>query len=231
MTFYQGGKKRIGLDIATVIHNISTEIESQTGKSFSGYCEPFCGMLGVYKHIPTLFKDHKPKLKYLAGDRNEDVIIMWKAVQKGWKPPSKVTKEDYNKMKTSPKKSPRKSFVGFAASMRGKYFGGYLYRNNISHQASQIKNMSQTIQNVEFTYGDYTQYSTLKNCIIYCDPPYEGTQCYFKNNGNVISFNNEKFYDWCKKMSKNNLVFVSEYNMPREFKKVWSKGNEKLFVC
>ena len=32
-------------------------------------CEPFCGMLGVYQHIPSLFDEEGlANLKYLAGD-------------------------------------------------------------------------------------------------------------------------------------------------------------------
>lgn len=43
----------------------------------NGYLEPFCGILGVYQHIPRLFQDH-PSLKYRAGDINESVIKIWK---------------------------------------------------------------------------------------------------------------------------------------------------------
>ncbi len=57
MTYYHGGKKRIGKDIADIIYQITSEVEKQTGQKFQGYCEPFCGMLGVYQHIPSLFQD------------------------------------------------------------------------------------------------------------------------------------------------------------------------------
>ena len=30
-----------------------------------------------------------------------------------------------------------------------------------------------------------------------------------------FKFDSNKFYDWCMKMSKNNIVFVSEYKKPR----------------
>ena len=59
----------------------------------------------------------------------------------------------------------------------------------------------------------------------------------------------KNFINGAKKMSKNNIVLVSEYNMPEDFKCVWekdykcliyskkeandSKNNrtEKLFIC
>ena len=84
MTRYHGGKQRIGKEIANTIFDISTDIEDETEFTIRGYCEPFCGMLGVYQHIPELFDDDDfPPLKYKAGDMNESVIKMWKAVQEG----------------------------------------------------------------------------------------------------------------------------------------------------
>ena len=54
--------------------------------------------------------------------------------------------------------------------------------------------------------------------MIYCDIPYKGTYNY------GIEFDYGKFYEWAKRMSKNNYVFISEYNMPQDrFKEIWSK--------
>jgi hypothetical protein len=61
MTSYHGGKNRIGRDIAQVIYQVASEVERQTGVRFKGYVEPFCGMLGVYRHIPALFEGHRPR--------------------------------------------------------------------------------------------------------------------------------------------------------------------------
>ena len=57
MSSYHGGKQRIGLEIAENIHLVSTIIEEHTDFVIKGYCEPFCGMLGVYRHIPELFSE------------------------------------------------------------------------------------------------------------------------------------------------------------------------------
>jgi len=78
MTSYHGGKQRIGAKIAQIIKSVSSQVEEQTGIRFKGYLEPFCGMLGVYQHIPELFSGHL-RFKYQAGDINESVIKMWKA--------------------------------------------------------------------------------------------------------------------------------------------------------
>ena len=53
-----------------------------------------------------------------------------------------------------------------------------------------------------------------------CDPPYRSTTGY-KGTGR---FDYDAFYDWCRKMSKNNIVYVSEYDMPDDFECVWT-GN------
>ena len=52
--------------------------------------------------------------------------------------------------------------------------------------------------------------------MIYCDPPYENTTSY-----KTGSFDHPKFWDWCRKMSEKNLVFVSEYKAPDDFICVW----------
>ena len=54
------------------------------------------------------------------------------------------------------------------------------------------------------------------NCLIYCDPPYQGTSGY-----KTGSFDHEKFFEWCGQQAKNNIVFVSEYNAPNDFIEVW----------
>lgn len=50
-----------------------------------------------------------------------------------------------------------------------------------------------------------------------CDPPYKGTTSY-----KTGTFDHDLFYDWCREMKrKGNIIFVSEYNMPEDFKEVW----------
>jgi site-specific DNA-adenine methylase len=69
MTAYHGGKQRLGKRIAKAI------TDNVDLSKVKGYCEPFCGMLGVYRHVPTHFSEYK------AGDLNLSVIKMWEAAQ------------------------------------------------------------------------------------------------------------------------------------------------------
>ena len=82
MTSYHGGKKRIGKEISGIIVDESINISEDEGWKIKGYCEPFCGMLGVYQHIPKLFEEEGLKLKYKAGDTNKSVIMMWNEAKK-----------------------------------------------------------------------------------------------------------------------------------------------------
>ena len=221
MTAYHGGKQRIGQKIADIIYLTSTIIEDHRDFTIKGYCEPFCGMLGVYRHIPELFEDHVPTLKYLAGDVNESVIKMWQSAQKGWKPPTHVSKTEYDGLKYA-KPSVKKGFVGHHCSFGGKNFRGYVKERcsgtNIQHGAQNVREIASDLTKVKFFAGEYSQFSRLKGYVIYCDPPYGKYSDYYDENHKTISFDHDKFWNWCRTMSKHNLVFISEYNAPKDFK-------------
>lgn len=226
MTSYHGGKQRIGKRIANIIYDESIDIEDEYEFTIKGYCEPFCGMLGVYQHIPELFKDHKPKLKYKAGDMNKSVIAMWKAAQKGWKPPTKMTEKEYNRLKKSKRHSSLKGFVGHQYSFRGIFFGGFQGRydkkkTSAPKAAKRVTDIAKKLKDISFSSGNYTSFSNLKGYIIYCDPPYFGTSQRYKNK-----FDSSKFWDWCRKMAKHNVVFVSEYLAPKDFECIFSSTHK-----
>ena len=218
MTAYHGGKQRIGKEIAKVIHEISTEMEEDGEIDIVGYCEPFVGMAGVYQHIPDLFKDHKPKLKYKAGDANKSVIMMWKAAQKGWKPPTKITKASYEKLKKKGGSSPERGYVGHHHGFCGQYFGTYNEKKS-GRGKKKVCEIAKTLKSVAFSPGDYKRYNYLKNYVIYCDPPYANCiqQYYTEDHHIKPKFDNQAFWEWCYKMSEENIVFVSEYSALRGY--------------
>lgn len=231
MTSYHGGKQRIGRKIAEHIHFISIILEERGYKQIKGYCEPFCGMLGVYRHIPMLFSDHKPNLSYKAGDMNESVIMMWQSAQKGWKPPTTCTEKEYNRLKNS-KNSALRCYIGHQYSFGGQYFNGYAPKygktKDSSRASNTIQKISLELSNAEFTIGNYTQFSKLTGFIIYCDPPYEDTVCrYYKTKPyETVGFNSEQFWAWCRNMGKNNIIFISSYKAPKDFKLIMSSTHK-----
>jgi DNA adenine methylase len=65
-----------------------------------------------------------------------------------------------------------------------------------------------------------------KGYLIYCDPPYEGTKKY----GAVEKFDSEKFWETVRKWSKDNIVIVSEFTAPSDFKCIWKKKRKILLT-
>lgn len=225
MTSYHGGKQRIGKKISDIIVDESINISDDEGWKIKGYCEPFCGMLGVYRHVTNLYnEEYKYKLKYKAGDTNKSVIMMWEKAQKGWEPPTHISEKEYNRLKNL-KDSAKRGYVGHQYSFGGKFFKGYApkYGKTVNSTAAskRIVNISKDITDVNFKVGLYQQYSNLKNYVIYCDPPYNETETHYNN-----TFNEEEFFNWCRKMSKNNIVFVSEYKVPKDFQLLWSSKSK-----
>ena len=225
MTYYAGGKKRIGKKIADIIvHRLKA-----TSHGRKIYIEPFCGMLGVFRAIPpdTFEEIH-------LADRNPAVIQMWKAIQNGWIPPTQCGKAEYEEMKASKEKlTPHSIFCGYAMSQRGSLFSTYCTKANLKNQRDQILNIAPLLEGVKFRSGDYqdTIPTDVKGAVIYCDPPYLGTgNKYQINRVHNKAFDYERFWDWCILMSKKNDVYVSEYtNLPPPAQLIWASGKEKLY--
>jgi len=234
MTKYHGGKQRIGDEIAEIIKRVSEQVEDDVGIRFKGYVEPFCGMLGVYRHIPELFKDHKI-FKYRAGDINGSVIKMWKASQEGWKPPTKCSEKQFYELKGNGKSSAEKGFIGHACAFRGVYFGTYYAETTtrqINNNKKRVLHISDILSSnkVELKNVGYSYWNKLKGYIIYCDPPYFSNSLYPDEYNKYQNFDSDAFYGWAEKMAQNNLVFISEraklpYKVVGKF-----MSNEKLYL-
>ena len=239
MTLYHRGKKRMGKALANVIALETDKICKRTGFQIKGYCEPFCGMLGVYQHIPDLLNGRyhsTRKLKYKASDTNGCVIEMWKAAKEGWKPPTQVTEDRYNSLKNQHKDTALRGYVGHQYGYGGKFFDSYApnYKSSLmdSTYASQsVQRLGAIMKhyNVEFKENIYKQCSRLRGYVIYCDPPYCATKSVFYKGTNVTSFDSSEFWNWCKQMSRHNIVFVSEYTCPKRIgvKTVFEKKHFK----
>lgn len=133
-------------------------------------------------------------------------------------------------------------FVGFLCSFGGKWFGGYAKNNKGDNYADRGSRMLlkqlPNIVGVKFEHKDYRDIIFNEKCIIYCDPPYEGTTKYKGD------FNHTEFWEWCRiKTREGHKLFVSEYNAPEDFECVWKmqvgtklnrnkeqKRVEKLFI-
>lgn len=199
---YMGSKNRHAKDILQFV----TPVDGQL------YIEPFVGGANIIDKI---------KGERWGCDIDEDLITMWKAVSEGWMPPASFTEEEYNNVKNQ-QPSPTKGYAAFALSYGGKKFGGWRrdssgVRNYVDEAYRNALKQFPLLRGVTFTNTSYKHIHAPKGSMIYCDPPYAGTTKYSSN------FNHYDFWQWVRKMSSENTVFVSEYNAPDDFEAVWEK--------
>jgi DNA adenine methylase len=215
---YLGGKHKIGEKLSETI------IKKCPPDSVDGYLEPFCGSLGVFKHMTD--KGYK---KCVASDIMPDLVQMWRETQNNTlKIPDTMNETLYKRLKES--KGPpnaQRAIAGFFLSFGGKYFGGYAqkwekkggkdylqtFRNGIAKIQPSLSR-----ENVVFEHKSYLDL-TPKNMCIYCDPPYKNTEGYSANRD---EFDSALFWETMRKWSKDNMVFISEQTCPPDFQSVWS---------
>ena len=115
-------------------------------------------------------------------------------------------------------------------SYGGKWFGGYR-RDKVGKRNYSLEAYNNTVKqipnlkNIQFKEYDFRELplNKIKNYVIYCDIPYKDTTKY-----STGGFPYEEFYEWVKKVSKDNIVLISEYNMPEEFTCIWQKETKTL---
>jgi DNA adenine methylase len=213
---YMGSKARLAKDLVPIMNEIIKKFEINI------YIEPFVGGANMIQHVECKNK--------FGSDNNEYLIHLWKALQEGWIPPSELSKELYNDIKQNKDKYNKElvAVAGFCATYNAKWFGGYAgivqtkintQRNYYDEAVRNILKQVNQLKDVEFLNADYTYFSDYKNALIYCDPPYEGTTQY----GTSKEFHYERFWDWNRNMSKNNIVLISEYNAPDDFVNIYEK--------
>lgn len=242
---YCGGKNKLGKEIAKII---STHIKEDT----TNYIEPFCGSLGVIRHIKEFnsdIKEFNSDIKglqnYYAYDSCLDLIMLWNSVKNGTFKKIKVDHETYNSLKDSNTSSAERAFAGFGCSYGGRFFSGLVeFRKDNAVRNDDItfrSIMKLNLKDITFIHSDYKEldFSNGKN-LIYCDPPYKDTMNSFENSSSY-DFNHEEFWNIVRKWkSQGNTVIISEYSAPEDFKCIWTKKRysslkkefkeEKLFI-
>ena len=73
------------------------------------------------------------------------------------------------------------------------------------------------LEQLQLFNESYNDVMIPKGSIIYCDPPYAGTSEYKEG-----SFNHAEFWEWCRKVSKTNKIYISEYFAPKDFEPLLS---------
>lgn len=217
---YVGGKYRLGKEISEVL------VKFGNPSIVNGYAEPFCGSLGVTRHMIEY-----PYKKIYISDLCKDLILLWKAVKNDtFVYPKKLSEKSWRKYKASTKPSALRAFVGFGCSFGGRWFNGYAPKHSEKAGRSVLQETTRAVQRLnpvlkkinKIKASPYDSLSNrkLKRFLIYCDPPYSSTLGY---DAIKDKFNSEKFWKQVREWSKYNIVIVSEFNAPRDFKCIWMK--------
>lgn len=229
-----GGKTRIAKEILPLI--LADRKEGQY------FVEPFCGGCNVISNVSG---------SRIANDYNEYLIAMFVGLLSGEKYPEQIERDLYNDVRACYRLGSDKyssgfmGWVGFMASYRGKFFGGYSgacmrsngrYEDRVSESVRNIMRQVPKLRGVEFRTGDYRNLQIPDESIIYCDPPYANTTGYVKG------MSHDEFWQWCREsVYDGHKVYISEYHAPDDFIKIWErpiqnclnpnkKATEKLFT-
>ena len=212
---YMGSKNRMSKELVPIIQSYITE-------NTVGYIEPFVGGANVIDKIKCKNK--------IGCDIHKELIALLKYSQEN-ELPETISEEEYDQVKNNKEDYPDwyVGLVGFCGSFGAKYFGGYARgkkdnRDRPNEAIKNIKKQSNNLKDIDFICQDFREIKDIKGYVIYCDPPYKGATKY-----STKEFPYDEFYNWCREMSKDNVVLISEYNMPEDFKCIWQKDNKINF--
>lgn len=220
---YMGSKNRLSKELAPIIQSYIT-------KETKGYLEPFVGGANMIDKINCSKKYGCDLNKYL-------IALLERARDNPNTLPTEITNDEYSNVMKNINEYEKwyVGFVGFLCSFGAKFFGGYargkdgkgLSRNYARESFDNLQKQSPNLKGITFKHCSFQEIKpNISGYVIYCDPPYRGTTKY-----KTDEFPYEEFYDWCRNMSKNNTVLVSEYNMPDDFECIWSKETKANFDC
>lgn len=239
---YFGGKQRIGKAIASVV----LSYEQYPGQP---YLDPFCGMLGVTRHINSTYRlpnesvDRKRSIT--CSDLQPYIIGLWNSVKNGWQPPQACTLERHTELKMQyrrsrlPDGSPdvtgmtqeqlaESAFYAFGLSWSGLFFHRF-YEKNVRIATNALNSMREKVQDMTFSHCSYL---TLQphGSLIYVDPPYltPSGDAATKYEG-CPRFDLEEFWAKMREWSSDNVVLVSERTAPEDFVCVWEKDYVRCF--
>ena len=203
---YMGSKARIAKHILPIM---LAECEK---KGITTWVEPFVGGANMIDKVPDTFER-------VGYDLNLHTIAALIGIRDHVEELPDNVSEDFYKSIKKTEAHPINSWIRFECSFGAKLDNGYARNAKLANYAQMGLNLalkqSPKIQNVDFICDSYENLD-FESCLVYCDPPYQGTTGY-----KTGAFDHDKFFEWCREQAKKNVVFVSEYNAPDDFECVW----------
>lgn len=207
---YMGSKRRIAPYISQYINDIANCY------NIKDYYEPFMGGCSVGELVQV-------KNRHLS-DIDKHIVALFQRIQEGLWEFKYIDRDTWYKIKDDRIKNSvypewLTGWCGIACSFRGRYFEGFAgkYIDSITGKEinpqlqvyNSLKNEVALLQGIQFECRSYIELTNLKHTIIYCDAPYRGTTQYNKKE----QFDFDAYDQWLVKLSKDNLVLISEYSM------------------
>lgn len=204
---YLGGKSKIAKQLAEPI------LAYRRGRVV---WEPFCGGLGMsaaWGGGPLLLSDACAPL-----------IAMYQAYSRGWRPSARPRlPAERDAALSLPDTDPEKAFLRFGCGFGGDWKGGTTRDGTDRRNGAAGQSLAeQSCNSLAKTFSTFTD--TTFACIdflgvtpayvdgvIYCDPPYAGTEGYAA----VGAFDHDLFYRRCLSWAAAGaVVFISEFDCP-----------------
>lgn len=212
---YMGSKARIAKEILPII--LKERKENQW------FVDLFCGGCNLLDKVDG---------RRIGNDYNQYLIALWKGLQEDREIILDIDKELFSKGRDQFNSRENYGYddftigwIGFMGGFNGRFYGGgysgqHGNRDYVKEQINNTLKQKEKLKDVKFFNRKYSEFNFKESCIIYCDPPYQGTKEYDTKE----KFNHEEFWQWCRDTAKKgHQVFVSEYNAPNDFECVWSK--------
>lgn len=207
---YMGSKNRLAKEILPVI--------LKNRKTDQYYVEPFVGGANVIDKV---------KGNRIGADINNYMISLLKSLSNGWLPPLKITNDQFLDIKNNKENYPEDlvGYVGTQLSFGSVWFCSFRKDNGgkrcySSEAYRNVLKQAPNLKGIEFVCSDYLNLQIPDNSIIYCDPPYKGTDKYrgFEN------IDHDKFWEWCRsKKREGHEIYISEFEAPEDFICIWEK--------
>lgn len=187
-------------------------------------------------------------------DNSDTLIALLQQAQEDFsKIPEDGTREMWDEGKAYIKDGIQPTTLSLADIGAIQYFGSYnnggfprgyakptSTRNYYKEAYRNMKAQAPNLQGIVFKCQNYWELTGAVNCLIYLDPPYQNTKQY--NYASQPSMDYTRFWNWVRKISKNNYVYISEQSAPEDFEVIWEqnvtrttnltndfKATEKLF--
>lgn len=212
---YVGSKARFSKELVPIIQRYIDD------NNIKVYIEPFVGGANIIDKIRCETR--------IGNDYDTLVIDLLKGYTTDLELPKLPSKEHYYDVRDNPNKydkvyrSAILLFASYNARVHGGCYGAFAktkegnIRNYFQEAKRNFEKQLPNLKNIVFLNKDYRELEIPDNSLIYCDPPYQN------GIGYKSDFDHNIFWDWVREKSKNNIVLVSEYEAPNDFKVLWEQ--------